>query len=275
MMTTAPAGATTLEVSDSVVSARGVPVRFYGPAARETGAVIVFAHGGGFNWGSLDDYDRICRNLAEATGSKVVSVDYRLAPEHKFPAGFDDVLDATEWAASHLAKHGGDGCKLIVAGDSAGACLAAGVSQKAVRERAVKLDGQLLLYPMIEYYDRTPSEFHSLSDRFHPSFEAIKGAWDKYFADPRDADKPYAVPTRGTNLSTLPPAFVVTASNDPLRFEAEAYAKLMADAGVNVKLKRYPDVAHGFLGEDQRSRGVHDALEDISAWIDGIGRETE
>ncbi|PKR90645.1 hypothetical protein CXZ10_04605 [Pleomorphomonas diazotrophica] len=254
-----------LSVESGVVPGWNVPIRTYRNPEANPKAQLVFAHGGGFSWGTLDDYDQICRNLAAGTVSTVISVDYRLAPENPFPAGFDDVYHAAVWAASQLNKFNEE--KLIIAGDSAGACLAAGVAQRAAAEQSMSLDGQLLIYPMIEYYDRTPPEFFTLSDRFHPSFDAIRGAWDTYLGGPRTELPPYAVPPRATDLSALPPAFLAVAENDPLRFEALSYAAAMHAAGVRVEHRQYGGVGHGFLSERPDASSVRSAILDIATWI--------
>lgn len=256
-----------LSVESCVVAEWCLPIRIYTSTPADPAAVLVFAHGGGFTWGSLDDYDQLCRNLAVGTTSTVLSVDYRLAPQNPFPAGFDDLYHATVWAGADLSRFGT--AKLIVAGDSAGACLAAGVAQRAAAERSTVLHGQLLIYPMLEYYDRTPPEFFTLADRFHPSFDSIRGAWDAYFGEPRAELPQYAVPARATDkeLSALPPAFVATAENDPLRFEASLYASAMRLAGVGVDYRQYDGVGHSFLGEPADKPEVQSALFDIASWI--------
>lgn len=225
---------------------------------------IVFAHGGGFSWGTLDDYNRICRNLCGATGGDVVSVDYRLAPSHPFPSGLDDlccvlveVIDAVP--PNHT---------IIVAGDSAGGCLAAGAAQRLTGQGR-QISGQLLIYPMMEYHDRTPLEFHTLSDRFHPSFDAVRNAWTTYLQAPPDRLPPFAVPTRAENLTGLPPALTIVAENDPLRFEAIAYTDLLLQAGVPSAIKSYKGTQHGFLNEDAGPE-IAAALSDIAQWLWGI-----
>lgn len=241
-----------------------VPVRVYRPL-EPPGWTMVFAHGGGFSWGTLDDYGPIARNLSSATGARVISVAYRLAPQHAFPAGLDDlcavareVMDAPE------AGHG-----VILAGDSAGGCLAAGAAQRLRDEGLGGICGQLLIYPMIEFYDRTPAAFHTLSSRFHPSFEAVRNAWQVYLALPDDQLPPYAVPTRAPSLSGLPPAMTILAENDPLRFEAADYARQLAVAGVPSQTLSYDGTAHGFLNGPPLGMAAK-ALADIHAWLTAL-----
>ena len=245
-----------------------VPARLYHPPGGEAAALLVFAHGGGFSWGTLDDYDPICRRLALGTGSLVVSVDYRLAPAHRFPAGFDDLALASRWAAENRTRLVPDSAPLVVAGDSAGACLAAGVAQKAAGGDGPAFDGQLLIYPMLEYSDRTPPEFHALAERFPPSHAAIRGAWDAYL-DPAGSTLPdFAVPPRTAELSGLCPALVLVAENDPLRFEALLYADKLRRAGIAAADRSYDGVAHGFLNDLPPGHpAVGAALAEIAAWI--------
>lgn len=260
-----------LSIESGAISDGKIPIRINRNPQATPKALLVFAHGGGFSWGSLDDYDQICRNLAEGVACTVVSVDYRLAPQHRFPAGFDDVYHATLWAAANLSTFKTD--KLIICGDSAGACLAAGVAQRAASESSVHLDGQLLIYPMLEYYDHTPPGFFTLSDRFHPSFDAIRGAWDVYLGGPKTELPAFAVPPRTTDLSALPPAFVALAGNDPLKFEGLSYAEAMRSAGNRVEHRHYSGAGHGFLSELPSAQGVRAALGDMVAWIDQLVSE--
>lgn len=241
-------------------SIAGVPVRRY-TASNPSSSILIFAHGGGFSWGTLDDYDQIARNLCAATRAEVVSVGYRLAPDHPFPAGFDDVCTVLRALASAKPP----GISIAVAGDSAGACLAAGAAQR-LKDEGVEVSRQLLIYPMIEYHDRTPAAFHTLSDRYHPSFEAVKGAWDTYLQTSRDLPA-YSVPPRKASLDGLPPALTVVAENDPLRFEAIAYAEQLSSAGVSSHISSYQGTLHGFLNEAPVGI-VAEALSDIAAWFE-------
>lgn len=244
----------------------GVPVRNY-TAGKPSTWTMVFAHGGGFSWGTLDDYDQIARNLCNATGADVVSVDYRLAPDHRFPAGLDDVCAVIREVAAQQPTNR----KIAVAGDSAGACLAAGAAQRLRDEGRAAIGAQLLIYPMIEFHDRTPAAFHTLSHRFHPSFDAVKNAWDTYLPAPGDGLPAYAVPTRTPSLVDLPPALTILAENDPLCFEARAYAEQLLSARVPSKVISYERTTHGFLNEVP-SGIVARALADIGAWLEASGR---
>ena len=240
-------------------SISGVPVRRYTVTNPSTW-ILVFAHGGGFSWGTLDDYDQIARNLCSATRAEVVSVGYRLAPDHPFPAALDDVCTVVRALASITPA----GMRIAVGGDSAGACLAAGAAQR-LHDEGVGISRQLLIYPMIEYHDRTPAAFHTLSDRFHPSFAAVKGAWDTYLQTSGELPT-YSVPPRSASLAGLPAALIVVAENDPLRFEAIAYAEQLSSAGVSSRVTSYEGTAHGFLNEAPEGI-VAKALDDIASWF--------
>ncbi|WP_449397184.1 alpha/beta hydrolase [Devosia riboflavina] len=248
-----------IHTEDSLAS--GVPIRRY-TAVNRSAWILVFAHGGGFSWGTLNDYDQIARNLCGATGAEVVSVGYRLAPDHPFPAGLDDILSVLRAVVSDNPA----GARIALGGDSAGACLAAGAAQRALDE-GICVSCQLLIYPMIEYHDRTPPAFHTLSNRYLPSFDAVRNAWDTYLQRSSECLPAYAVPTRATSLVGLPPALTIVAENDPLRFEAIAYAKQLSSAAVSSKLISYPGTGHGFLNEAPNGI-VARALEDISAWFE-------
>lgn len=221
-------------------SISGVPVRRY-TVTSSSAWILVFAHGGGFSWGTLDDYDQIARNLCSAIRAEVVSVGYRLAPDHPFPAGLDDVCKVFRALAN--AKPPG----IAIGGDSAGACLAAGAAQR-LHDEGVEVSRQLLIYPMMEYYDRTLAAFHTLSDRYHPRFDAVKGAWDTYLQTSGDLPA-YSVPPRSASLTGLPAALTIVAENDPLRFEAIAYAEQLSSAGISSHVTSYEGTVHGFLND--------------------------
>lgn len=244
-----------------------IPARLHRNEANPTACLTVFAHGGGFTSGTLDDYDQLCRNLLAGAGGTLISVDYRLAPAHPFPAAIDDVHAVAVWAAENRNAFVASDAPFIIAGDSAGGCLAAGVAQRLVAEGGPVPDGQMLIYPMIEHYSATPAGFHELSRDFPPSFEDIRGAWDAYLDPATGPALPYAVPPRATSFAGLPAALVLTAANDPLRFEGEAYADRLASAGVAVQRRRHPGVAHSFLVEPPGSQEVDAAISEIAAWV--------
>lgn len=222
--------------------ADGVPVRVYDPA-REAGSapVVVFFHGGGMALCSLDSHDGFCRELAAATGSSVVSVDYRLAPEHPFPAAPEDAYTALLWAAKTCPDR-----PLVVAGDSAGGTLAA-VTALLARERGgPALDAQHLYYPMLDPA-RDSASYEENAHGYFVTADHLRWYWQQYLPRPEDARDPRATPLAATRFDGLPPAFVVTAGLDPLRDEGRRYAELLTAAGVPTRYHCYDEAFHGFM----------------------------
>lgn len=223
-----------------------IPVRIYTPQGSAPFPVLVYFHGGGWVIGTLDTVDATCRMLANRAGCVVVSVDYRLAPEHKFPAAADDCYAATKWVADNAASISGDATRIAVGGDSAGGNLAAVVSLMARDRGGPRIVHQMLIYPVTDHSYDTPSYEENAND-YLLTKEMMVWFWDHYIRNAEDGKNPYASPLRAENLSGLPPAFVVTAEYDPLRDEGEAYAKRLQEAGVPVKLRRYDGIIHGFF----------------------------
>jgi acetyl esterase len=204
----------------------------------------VFAHGGGFVFCDLDTHDGICRAMANGVGAIVVSVDYRLAPESRWPAAAEDVYAVVAWAAEHASELGGDAGRIVVAGDSAGGNLAA-VAALIARERGgPALAAQLLLYPVIAADFETDSYREFATGHFNTR-AAMQWYWDQYVAV-EDRDHPHASPLRA-ELAGLPPAVVVTAGCDPLCSEGDAYANALAAEGVPVTHRQYDGAIHGFM----------------------------
>ncbi|MBN1566486.1 MAG: alpha/beta hydrolase [Acidobacteria bacterium] len=224
----------------------GIPVRIYTPAGSGQRPILVYFHGGGWVVGSVRDSDILCRALANASGCIVVSVDYRLAPEHPFPAAVDDAYQATVWAAENAAGFGGDGSRIAVAGDSAGGNLAAVVAQIARDRNKPALKFQLLIYPVTDAACDTPS-YSENGDGYMLTRDAMQWFWGHYIRNDSDRINPLASPLRASSLSGLPAALVITAEYDPLRDEGELYANRMRAAGVPVELKRYDGMIHGFF----------------------------
>ncbi|MFE3442960.1 alpha/beta hydrolase [Nocardia sp. NPDC059180] len=206
--------------------------------------VVVFAHGGGFVFCDLDSHDEFCRSMAEGVGAVVVSVDYRLAPEHQAPAAHDDMYAALEWASAHAADFGGDPTRIAVAGDSAGGNLAATVAIAARERGGPALAGQVLLYPVIDD-DFDTESYRRFGIGYYNTAAAMRWYWQKYA--PNGTDDPRLVPTRARSLAGLPPAVVITAELDPPCSSGDSYADLLASAGVPVRHRRYDGLFHGFL----------------------------
>jgi acetyl esterase len=227
----------------AIPSAAGdVPARLYRPEGEGRLPVVVYLHGGGWAIGTLDSFDTVTRALANASGAIVVSIGYRLAPEHPFPAGLEDACAALRWVAGHADELGGDPARLAVAGDSAGGNLATVAARRLRGE--VELRMQALVYPVCDAGVNTPS-YRECADGFGLTAASMRRYWDLYL-DGADGLQPDASPLRGGDLAGLPPAFVITAELDPLRDEGEAYAAALEEAGVPVRLERYDGAVHGF-----------------------------
>jgi acetyl esterase len=224
------------------------PVRIYRPDSDQPLPVVVYFHGGGFVIGDIATHDSTCQRLASGVPALVVSVDYRLAPEHRFPAAVDDCDAATRWVSDHAVEMGGDPARLAVAGDSAGGNLAAVVALHARDAGGPPVAFQLLVYPATDMTRALPS--HTENGKGY-LLDSDTMAWflDNYLAD-ADPRHPDASPLFAHDLSGLPPALVVTAEFDPLRDEGEAYAARLRQAGVAVTTSRYDGMIHGFYGLD-------------------------
>jgi acetyl esterase len=225
-----------------------IPVRIYAPqgASQDPLPVLVYYHGGGWVVCNIATHDHLCRSIANAAGSLVVSVEYRLAPEHKCPAAVEDAYAAARWVAKQGESIGADPSRLAVGGDSAGGNLAAAVSLMA-RDRGEFLPClQLLIYPITDYNLDTPS-YRENADGYVLTRSQMRWFWDCYLAREEDGYGPYVSPLRADDLSGLPPALVITAEYDPLRDEGEAYAARLREAGVPVTHTRYKGMIHPFL----------------------------
>jgi acetyl esterase len=225
-----------------------IPLRLYRGA--ETGAaplpVLMFFHGGGWVIGDLDTHDVVCRRLANAAGCAVVSVDYRLAPEHKFPAAVEDCIAATNWVAAEAASLGLDGTRLAVGGDSAGGNLTAVVALHARDHAGPALRMQLLIYPATEFAMNHPSHVVR-GEGYLLTHSTMKWFSDAYLRSDADIADWRASPLRAPDLSALPPAYVITAGFDPLCDEGAAYAERLVAAGVRVNHVHLPGQIHGFI----------------------------
>ncbi len=228
-------------------AAGDIPIRAYLPEGGLPLPVVVFFHGGGWVIGSIESHDATCRSLANASGCMILSVEYRLAPEDKFPAAADDAYAAAKWAAEHAAEFGGDSARLAVAGDSAGGNLAAVVALMAKERGGPSLSFQLLIYPVTDFKLDTPSYVEN-AEGYFLTRDSMHWFWKHYLQSDDDGAHPFASPLRAGDLSGLPPALVMTAEFDPLRDEGEAYAERMRQAGVPVVATRYDGMIHGFFG---------------------------
>lgn len=240
-----------------------VPVRIYVPDEKRPLPVFVYFHGGGCVVGDIPTHDTICSSVANAAGCLVVSVGYRLAPEHKYPAAAEDAFAATEWVREHAEPIGGDPRRVAVGGDSAGGNLAAVVSLMARDRRAPLPALQVLVYPITDYNFDTPS-YSENADGYLLTRQTMKWFWEHYLPDEEAGREPYASPLRAENLSGLPPALVITAQYDPLRDEGEAYAGRLREAGVPVDLTRYDGMIHAFFRKTAQFDKAKTALEEVA-----------
>jgi len=228
--------------------AGAIPIRVYWPAGVERPPVTLYFHGGGFAVGDLDTHDGTARQHAVAARTLVVSVDYRLAPEHPYPAAVDDVWAAIQWVADNADRFGADGSRLAVAGDSAGGTLSAVVAQLARDNGGPPIAFQLLWYPSTMWDNSLPS-FAENADAPVLDNDAIE-AFTKWYAGDADLTNPPAglAPGRAADLSGLPPAYIAIAGHDPLRDDGARYAELLTAAGVPVELHLADTLVHGYLG---------------------------
>jgi acetyl esterase len=267
-----PPGPEVAKVEDLEVPLPGgtpLPVRVYVPEGDVRG-VIVYFHGGGWVLGDLDDYDPLMRALTNATGFTVASVDYRLAPEHRYPTAVNDCTIAFAWIAGNRAQLGADGLPLVIAGDSAGGNLAAVVARRMRDMSGPQAAMQLLVYPVTDADLDTPCYTDADNQQFLDR-DSMVWFWDHYVPDAGKRADPDASPLRVADLSGLPPALVITAEYDPLRDEGEAYAARLEEAGVPTTLIRHDGQMHGFFSV-LVIPGHEVAIEQIAkALNDGIG----
>jgi acetyl esterase len=246
-----------------------IPIRVYWPKSsgenvdKEFHPMVVFFHGGGWVLGNLDLYDELCSMLCNRSASTVISVDYRLAPEFKFPVPLEDCYAATKWVASHAEYLGGDEDSIIVAGDSAGGNLAAAVCLMARDKGGPDIAMQVLIYPVA---DLSADLSKYSKDKFGPSKEAMDWFIKHYVRDNRDLIDPLASPMEG-DLQALPPALVISAEYDPLRDQDLAFAKKLEQSGVKTQLLDYLGMVHGFVQLPGFFADGKEAIEKISSEI--------
>ncbi|RRJ30261.1 alpha/beta hydrolase [Halocatena pleomorpha] len=256
------------EVADFTIDAedRDLPARAYVPEGEGPFPVVAFFHGGGFVLGSVDAYDNLCRLLARESSCLVVSVEYRLAPEHPWPAALEDCYAATRWLSRNADRFGGDSTRLAVAGDSAGGNLSATVSLLARERGMIDINCQILLYPSTASFEPMDSRAANASGYFLTAEDLV---WfvGHYIEDSFDAHNPLAFPLQARDLSELPPAFVLTCGFDPLRDEGIAYADRLRDAGVDVEHTNYESMIHGFLTMEGIVDRAREGIDEVATYL--------
>lgn len=239
------------------IDAGGLPIRIIRPATPGPHKVVLFLHGGGWVVCSNDTHQPLAVAIARAADVAVVMVEYRLAPEHRFPAALDDSLAGLAWVRNHGAAHGLDTRRIMVAGDSAGGNLAA-----LVAAHVPDLAGQWLIYPVTDHPDTVHASYAENDSGYGLSIAAMRWYWQQY-----GGDGPDARPLQRASLSGLPPALVQTAQYDVLRDEGEAYAEALRRAGVDVTCTRHAGMIHGFLSLVGMVPGADAALAEGAAWV--------
>ncbi len=223
-----------------------IPLRLYRPDSGQPCPALVYLHGGGWVLGDIPTHEKLCTEIVQGAGCAVVSVDYRLAPEHKFPAAADDAFAAMQWVMAQAEELGIDGQRVAVGGDSAGGNLAAAACLMAKDRQETMPVCQVLVYPITDCDFDTPS-YRENAEGYLLTRSTMDWFWQCYVDSDTDMLHPYASPMRAEDLSGLPPALVITAEYDPLRDEAEAYAERLQGAGVPTTLTRYDGMIHAFI----------------------------
>lgn len=255
------AGPQEVIVEDRKIS-ESIPIRIYKPEREKSGPLpaVVYFHGGGWVLGSIETHDALCRRLCSQSAAAVISVDYRLAPEHPFPAPLNDCFTATSYIYQHARQLGLDSDRIVVAGDSAGGNLAAAVALKARDESGPPLLAQVLIYPALNS-DGDSASYSMFADGFGLTQAGMQWFWEQYLGD--HGASAYASPSKATSLEGLPATLLVTAQYDVLRDEGETYAQRLDKAGVQIWQRRYDGVVHGFI----HFAGVFDRGQQATAEI--------
>ncbi len=241
-----------------------IPIRIYTPKLNQKLPALVYFHGGGWQRGDIATHDSICRHFAKFAECIVISVEWRLAPEHPFPSGLEDCLAAYTWVTQNAAQYNIDTTRLAIGGDSAGGNMTAVTTQRLRYIDIVKPVFQLLLYPALDLSCSTWS-YTDFAEKFFLTTEHVKAYVDCYINAAADISDPMVSPLKQPDLSNLPRTHLITAGFDPLRGEGEAYVQRLKDAGINVSYKCYEGMIHAFLHMNHTVPAVEDALQEISS----------
>jgi len=233
--------------------------------------LVIYFHGGGWVLGDLESHHPFCKTLCHRSGCSVIAVDYRLAPEHPFPAAHDDCLAITNWVAANITELGSSSGKIVLAGDSAGANLATATClelEPGVRQVVV---GEVVIYPVTDHYESAFPSYKEKARGYNLTSSMMRWFWDTYLANtgtsPPDKQLQRATPLKAENLSSLPPTLLVTAENDPLRDEGIAYADKLRKAGVLVQYRHFEDAAHGFACSEGPTANFEFFMSDLVEWL--------
>jgi acetyl esterase len=249
-----------------------IPLRLYVSERGGLRPALVYFHGGGFVFGNLDTHDAVCRALAKESGAVVISVDYRLSPEHKFPAAVDDSYAATLWVAANAEKLGIDARRIAVGGDSAGGNLATVVAMRCRDAGGPALAAQVLIYPVTDSSSLETGSHREFAEGYFLTSAGMEWFTGHYLASADQKRHPEVSPLLAPNLSGLPPALVITAEFDPLRDEGEAYAKRLQQAGVPVTISRYPGMIHGFVSMRGVLAGGRQAIQEAAQFTGAMSK---
>lgn len=241
-----------------------IPVRIYTPPGTKPFPILVYYHGGGWVVCDIETHNSLCCSITNAAECVVVSVDYRLAPEHKYPAAVEDAYAAAEWVFDHAKMLGGEVGRIALGGDSAGGNLAAVVSLKARDLATFRPNLQVLIYP-VTAFDIDTASYQANAEGFLLTREDMKWFWGHYLDCKEQGSEPYASPLRAEDHGNLPPALIITAKYDPLCDEGEAYATRLGEAGVPVALTRYEGMIHGFVRHTAQFNKAKVAIDEIAA----------
>jgi len=244
----------------------GAPIRVYRPPVQRDTAIVLYMHGGGWVLGDIDGFDDFCRRFSAASGLMVASLEYRLAPEHPFPAALDDSVEALNWVVANAESLGADPARIVVMGSSAGGNLAAVLAATEGRRPGSPIVHQALLYPVLDSRMEHPSFIENATGMYLTSRQ-MRWFWDQYVPDPADREDPRVSPAHAPSLAGLPSATVVVAEHDPLRDEGREYAARLKADGVAVSFLEFPGQIHGFLAMSGVIAGAEEALDRVAQQV--------
>lgn len=264
-----PGGAKVGERRELIIPGPGgeLAARLYTPAGAGPFGLLLYLHGGGWVLGDLDGCEAVCRAICARSDLAVLALDYRLAPEHKYPAALEDTLAALRWAEAHAGELGADPARLLLGGESAGGNLAAAAALRLRDEGGPRLSGQLLVYPVLDYHTPPTRSYLDFSEGYFLTRADMQWFWSHYLHNPSQAQLPTVAPLQANDLSGLPPALLIIAGFDPLHDEGAAYARRLQQAGTPARLLEYPGAIHGFLQMQGLLPEADQALGEIGIWL--------